>query len=219
MNKKMKDYENNSFLKWLDNFWYHNKAAVIIGAFAIILVSFATVQFFSKKEPDVFIYSVGSSGISAKAAEEFRADLAEKFASDYNGDGRVVVDLKSDSFVMTESANGKKYVYDPQSQMTEVQRFNMELAMGECVVYIMEPGFFSGNTPYMASLEDVLGYTPENSVQGKGMVIGDLIAYNTTKLGHFPREYIICIVEKNKRFGDEYYKGNAEFFKNLIEYR
>ena len=212
--------EKMTFLQWIDNFWYHNKAATIIGAFAILLVSVASCQFFTKKPPDVFVYSVGESGIAPKAADEFRSDMQDRFASDVNNDGKVVVDLKSDTFVMVDDGTGKKYVYDPSQQMTETQRFTMELGMfGECVVYIMDPSFFIPNVAYFASLEDVLGYTPENALEGKGIVLSDLIAYKTTSLIHFPEEYVICVVEKKDRFDDKYYEGNVEFFKKLVEYK
>ncbi len=212
--------EEVTFLEWIDNVWYHYKAPIIIGFFAILLVSFASVQMLAKNEPDVFIYSVGDSALSAKGADEFKEDMQEKFAKDVNGDGKVVVDLKSDTFTMVETDDGKKYVYNPSNQMTETQRFNMELGMGECVVYIMEKGFFSPNLAYIAPLSEVLGYVPENAVHGKGMRLGDLVAYKSTKLfKNFPEDYIICLAAKRDRFDEEYYKGNAEFLKALIEYR
>ena len=209
-----------SFREWIDNVWYHYKAPIIIGFFAILLVSFATAQMITKEEPDVFIYSVGDAALSAKAADEFKEDMSVKFAKDTNGDGKAVVDLKSDTFTMVQTEDGKKYVYNPNNQMTETQRFNMELGMGECVVYIMEPGFFTPNLAYIAPLESYLGYLPENAVNGRGIKLGDLIAYRSTKLFNtFPEDYIICLAAKRDRFDEEYYEGNAQFLKALIEYR
>lgn len=204
----------------MDNVWYHYKAPIIIGFFAILLVSFASVQMITKEDPDVFIYSVGDAALSAKAADEFKEDMAAKFAKDTNGDGKAVVDLKSDTFTMVQTEDGKKYVYNPNNQMTETQRFNMELGMGECVVYIMEPGFFTPNLAYIATFESYLGYVPENAVSGRGMRIGDLVAYRSTKMFNtFPEDYIICLAAKRDRFDEEFYEGNAQFLKALIEYR
>ena len=53
-----------SFLKWVDNFWYHNKAAVIIGFFVITGLLIGLTQLISKKSPDVFIYYVGHGKLS-----------------------------------------------------------------------------------------------------------------------------------------------------------
>ncbi|MBQ8758680.1 MAG: hypothetical protein IJZ20_03210, partial [Clostridia bacterium] len=138
---------------------------------------------------------------------------------DANGDGKSVVDLKFDKFVMTEDANGKRKVYNPSEQFSITERFNLELASGECVVYIMEPAFFAGNLDYLASLEEELGYLPEKAVDGKGIRLSDIDSYKaTTTLGYFPEDYIICLADREDRFDDAYYDGNVAFFKNLIEY-
>ncbi len=212
--------EKMTFLKWIDNFWYHNKAATIIGVFALIIVVIGMTQFLTKNEPDVFIYSVGHNvdNLTAVASDSFKDDMAAYFAQDYNGDGKVVVDYKEDAFVMVKTEEGNRYVYDPNAQMTETQRFNLELGMGDCVIYIMEPAFFNANTDYLADLQDVLGETPKNAVSGKGIEVSNLKAYRNTALSRFPEDYVICVSRKKSNFSDDYYAGNIEFFKNLVEY-
>lgn len=213
-----KPKEKNGFLKWVDNFWYHNKAAVIIGFFALIVVVVCVTQLAVKKSPDVFIYYVGHGKLTEVASEEFKEDMKTYFASDYNGDGKVVVDYKEDAFVMVQDGDGDRYVYDPTAQMDETQRFNLELGMGDCAVYIMEPAFFNANTDYIADLSDVVGYIPENAISGKGMKLSDLKAYKNTALNRYPSDYVICMARKKSNFSDSYYEGNADFFKKLIEY-
>ena len=211
--------EKKSFLKWLDNFWYHNKAAVIITLFVSVSLIIGFTQFFTKKSPDVFIYYVGHGALSDVASDQFKEQMQDYFAADYNGDGRVVVDYKEDAFVMVHTEEGDRYVYDPSAQMTETQRFNLELGMGDCVVYIMEPAFFNANTDYIASLEEVLGYVPKNAVAGKGIKVSDLKAYRNTALNRYPSDYVICLARKKSQFTDDYYSGNVEFFRNLVEYK
>lgn len=211
--------EKKSFLKWVDNFWYHNKAAVIISFFVITGLVIGLTQLISKKSPDVFIYYVGHGKLSDVASDEFKDQMEYYFASDYNGDGHVTVDYKEDAFVMVHTEEGDRYVYDPSAQMTETQRFNLELGMGDCVVYIMEPAFFNANTDYIADLEDVLGYLPKKQVSGKGIKVSDLKAYRNTALNRYPSDYVICMAVQKRGFTDEYYNGNAEFFRNLVEYK
>ena len=221
MNKDINNIpqENKSFLKWVDNFWYHNKAAVIIGFFVITGLLIGLTQLISKKSPDVFIYYVGHGKLSDVASDEFKDQMEYYFASDYNGDGHVTVDYKEDAFVMVHTEEGDRYVYDPSAQMTETQRFNLELGMGDCVVYIMEPAFFNANTDYIADLEDILGYLPKNQISGKGIKVSDLKAYRNTALHRYPSDYVICMAVQKKGFTDEYYNGNAQFFRNLVEYK
>ena len=210
--------EEVTFLGWLDNVWYHYKAAIVIAACAIVMASVASFQYFTREDHDVFLYLVGETGLAAADSKAFMDEMQEKFAPDASGDGKTVVDMKFDKFIMTEDANGKKHVYNPNEQLSATERFNLELASGECVVYIMQPEFFSANLAYLASLEEELGYLPENTVEGKGIRLSDLPAFGATlTLSYFPEEYIICLADRETRLDSAYYDGNVEFFKNLIE--
>ena len=212
--------EEVTFLEWLDNVWYHYKAGIVICAFALVMVIFAMTQFITRDEHDVFIYCVGEHGLTAEAGDKFMQEMQDCFTVDANGDGKKVVDLKVDKFVMTEDVNGKRIVFNPSEQLQMTERFNLELATGECVVYIMEPAFFKSNLNYLASLEDELGYLPENSVSGKGIVLRDLISYKATStMSYFPEDYVICLADREDRFDDDYYNGNVEFLDNLINYK
>lgn len=220
--KKTEPKEKMSFLKWIDNFWYHNKAAVIIGTVVLIVVTVCSVQMFSKRDPDVFIYFVGHGKLSSMAADEFVEDMQIKFAHDYNGDGKVVVDYKEDAFIMNESESGTRYVDNNLNNnvtFNKTQRFNLELGIvtGDCGIYIMEPAFFNANTSYVADLADVLGYVPDNAIAGKGIRLSDLRAYKSSALFGFPSDYVICMARKKEIFTDEYYDGHKRFFQNLVK--
>lgn len=211
--------EEVTFLGWLDNVWYHFKWHVIITFFALVIVIVGSVQFFSRQEHDVFIYVVGEQGLAAQDADKFMREMESAFAPDSNGDGEAVVDMKVDKFVMVETAGGKKALFNPSEQLSVTERFNLELATGECIVYILQPGFFMGNLDYLASFEETFGYTPEGAVEGKGIRLSDLAAYGATiTLGYFPEDYIICLADKESRYDEEYYNGNVQFLKNLVEW-
>ncbi len=207
-----------TFLQWLDNTWYHYKAPIVIGAFALVICIVGFSQCAMREEHDVFIYSVGRQGLSAQASDEFMAEMAETFASDANGDGKTVVDMKFDVFNMVKGENGRWKVFNPDKQVSETGRFQLELGNGECVVYIMDEGFFRGNLGYLASFEETLGYTPENAIEGKGIYLRDLDAYKATMtLGYFPEDYIICLADMEERIDKDYYMGNVKFLDNLIK--
>lgn len=211
--------ENVTFLGWLDNVWYHFKAPIVIGVFALVIVIVGMTQMIVREEHDVFVYCVGETGLSAKASDEFMQEMQSKFTVDYNSDGKKIVDLKVDKFIMTEDGAGNRIVYNPSEQLSISERFNLELAAGECVVYIMEPAFFRGNLDYLATFSDTLGYEPKGTVEGKGIRLSDLSAYKATfTLGYFPEDYIICLADKENRYDEEYYNSNVEFLRNVIEY-
>ena len=209
--------EKMTFLQWLDNFWYHHKAPTIIGAFALVMVVVASCQFFSKKEPDVFIYYVGETNIKVNS-ELMREELSVLCAEDYNGDGKTVVDYKKDEFVMVDEGDGKKQVYNPSEQSTTTMRFNLELMEGDAVIYIMDKSYFENNLDYFEELKNVLGYEHEDAISGKGIKLSDLYVYWNTSMKAYSEDCMICVRTKKDKFSDEYYEGNVEFFKNLVEY-
>lgn len=212
--------EEVTFLGWLDNVWYHFKAPIVIGFFALIIIVVGTTQMATREEHDVFVYCVGDMGLSAEAVDKFTSEMQDKFTPDSNGDGKNIADLKFDKFVMAENAAGKKIVFNPSEQLSVSERFNLELAAGECIVYIMEPAFFYGNLDYLASFEETLGYVPENAIEGKGIKMSDLKSYKATMtLSYFPEDYIICLADMEKRYEEDYYMGNVQFLENLIKYK
>ena len=41
----------------------------------------------------------------------------------------------------------------------------------------------------------------------------------TSTLGYFPDDYIICLADREDRYKKAYYDGNVEFLKKIVEFR
>ena len=80
--------------------------------------------------------------------------LIHIFAKDYNGDGVVTVDFKEEVYI-PEMVNSKP------NELSSSDKFNLELALGDCVIYIMDESFYRGNKDYMCDLKEILGFLPE----------------------------------------------------------
>lgn len=227
--------EEVTFLGWLDNVWYHFKAPIIIGAFALVVLIVGMTQMFSKKENDVFFYFIGEGGFTAQGRDMFVNELSESFHVDSNGDGDFVLDIKTEPFkLIVDEETGLKRIDDNAFEGTTLsQRFNLEVMGGDCIIYIMEPAFFKANLDYLASFEEELGFVPEKAIMGKGIKLSDLDFYwqeyygedvariqkQTSTLGYFTDDYIICLADRESRYDDDYYEGNVEFLRQLIEFR
>ena len=227
--------EQVTFLGWLDNVWYHYKAHIIIGAFALAIAVTGITQCAAKKYNDVFIYYIGEHSLTVEAREMFVNDVSESFFVDSNDDKECVVDIKYDSFKLEiDELTGKPTIdKDAYEGNTIAQRFNLEVMNGDCIIYIMEPAFFNANLDYLASFEEELGYVPEKAIKGKGIKLSDLDFYwqeyygeevaeiqkQTSTLGYFSGDYIICLADRESRFDDDYYDGNVEFLRKLIEFK
>lgn len=210
------DRKQNSFIKFIDNIWYHYKFIILIGIAAFIMLSFAMCQMIKKVSPDIFIYHITSQGLTAVSKDEFTDSLGE-IADDYNGDGKVKVDLKEEVYALSPTN-----VVRP-NEISPTDSFNLELAHGECMIYIMDKTFYEGNKQFMEDLDVIFGYIPEKSVDNKAFILSDLAVYRKYPVLHeFSEDSYICL--RKKRVGvfgmdSESYSHHIDFFKKLIEYK
>lgn len=210
----MKNYSDKSFVKMVENIWYHYKWAIIIGSLALVMLIAGLMQLASQKAPDVFIYHVSSEGVTVKSVERLTDSLSE-LASDYNRDGVVNVDFKEEIYVPDAISAG-------EGQLSVTDSFNLELFAGECVIYIMDESFYLGNRDYMVDLVDVLGYVPVGAYDDKALLLSQLPAYESTPgLMDLPAESFICI--RKERIGlnemdESVYANNLDFFRKFVEF-
>lgn len=210
----MNENRENSLIKFAENIWYHYKWAIMIVSFFVVVLVVCITQQMSNKKPDVFIYHVSSAGLTATSVENLR-DCLSGFAVDYNGDGVVNVDYKEEIYIAdTISVAG--------GQLSVTDSFNLELFAGECVIYIMDESFYKGNSDYMVSIEDILGYLPDGAYDDKALLLSELPAYKTAPgLCDLPRESFICV--RKKRIGlnemdSKDYDNNLDYFRKFVEF-
>ena len=201
----------SKFFKFFENIWYHYKYVILISLAAIIMISVATCQALSKKEPDVFVYHISTKGLSVAAKEHFLQNV-ELVASDYNGDGVTKADFKEDVYIPEGG------ISTVQTGLGAMESFNFELALGDCIIYIMDESFFKQNEEYMADLTEVTGRKIDFAVDGKGVKIKDLPSFSKLSgLSYFKDEYI-CIKMKKDGMSESEYANHVSFFKALLDY-
>lgn len=202
-----------SFIKFVDNLWYHYKYVIIIALASIIVLSIALFNTVSQKEPDIFIYHISTQGLTAASKENFTKTMVLA-AEDYNDDGVITVDLKEE--VYTPSL----HTVQAYGQLTVTESFNLELALGECMIYIMDKNFYEGNKQYMKRLDEAIGYMPEFAYEDKAILLSDLPGYkNLPGLHDLAPESYLCLREKRTGMDENAYKAHMDFLKNLIEYK
>lgn len=82
-----------SFKKRVGNFWYHNKFTLIVGVFVFIAVGYMIYDVVSKTKPDMTVLVTLDNGMSYRTDELEK--FFEKYCEDYNGDGKVYVEIVS----------------------------------------------------------------------------------------------------------------------------
>ncbi len=83
------------------NFWYHHKAVILIAAAFAVILTIVLVQMLGRSNPDVYLLYAGPEYVTPNQNQAF-CDLLETMIPDYNGDGKVYVQL-NDMVFLTDS--------------------------------------------------------------------------------------------------------------------
>ena len=133
-------------------------------------------------------------------------------AKDYNGDGTVNIDFKEEVYI-------PEMINSSPNELSSSDKFNLELAIGDCVIYIMDESFYRGNKQYMCDLEDVLGYLPDMAYDDRALLLSALPAYKTVPgLRDFDPNSYLCLRQKRVGMKDSVYDAHVDFFKRLVEF-
>lgn len=222
----MEKTEKLTFAEWWENTWYHYKWMIIFGAMLVALVVISCVQLFSNAKPDVDILHVGPMYISPEVAEDIEETVGG-LSEDYNDDGEIAVnilDITVNKFGTTEE-NAVNY----DENNAALQRFQTEIRAGDAVIYLLDEYYFDicVQEGLLTPLDEVIddAYMPENVIDGYGVKLSELDAYNLSGLSGVPDTAILCLrrsPEKDElKYGrkQETWEGNRETFVNIIEYR
>ena len=91
-----------TFREWLEHIWYYYKWQILILGLIAVFVIIATVQLFTKSDPDVGIMVVGKTTLTAEGTADFK-EVCYSLMSDYNDDGEKSVNYLE----LTVSENGE----------------------------------------------------------------------------------------------------------------
>ncbi|MGI6197322.1 MAG: hypothetical protein ACOYIO_09650 [Eubacteriales bacterium] len=207
----MNDTKPQTLAKKIENLWYHEKYVILAILAALIMVGFALAQSLSKKTPDIAVYHISQIGLTASSQDNFRESM-KLIAKDYNGDGTVNIDFKEEVYI-------PEMINSSPNELSSSDKFNLELAMGDCVIYIMDESFYRGNKQYMCDLEDVLGYLPDMAYDDRALLLSALPAYKTVPgLRDFDPNSYLCLRQKRVGMKDSVYDAHVDFFKRLVEF-
>lgn len=132
-------------IRWLDNFWYHYKWPVIIGAFFLTVFIICTVQMITRESYDLYVRYVGNAVITETQYKDMESSL-ENLGGDVNGDGEKAANFARVPYVSDDEENPYK---------NDINKGARETMTGMIVqpyyIYIMDKGAyetFKGNNIY-----------------------------------------------------------------------
>lgn len=222
----MEKTEKLTFREWLENMWYHYKWLIIFGGLLIMFVVISLFQYFSTNDPDVNILHVGPMYISPTNAEKMEETVGG-LSKDYNDDGEMTVNLLDITINKFGTTEENAINYDQNN--SGLQRFQTEVRAGDAVIYLLDKEFFDicVEEKLLTPLDEVIddAYMPENVIDGYGVYLSELDAYELPGLSSVPDTAILCLrrnPEKDDiKYGrtEEVWDGNRRTFVNIIKYR
>lgn len=222
----MENTEKLTPREWIENMWYHYKWLIIFGGLLIIFLVISCFQFLSNDEPDVNILHMGPMYISPEVADRIEETIGG-FSDDYNDDGDktvAILDITVNKFGTDES---NTFNYDQYNK--SLQRFQTEIRAGDAVIYLLDKEYFDicVQESLLTPLDEVIddAYMPENTVEGYGVPVTELDAFDLEGLSNVPDTAILCLRRSPEhdeiKYGrkQETWEGNRKTFVNIIKYR
>lgn len=223
--------EKMTFRQKIENFWYHNKFAVIvISVFAIfIIVSF--VQLMTKSSPDANFLYMGPASVAFSGENQIQESMAEVIKDDYNGDGKKYIDyIELTSLDTNESFNDTNGDFATgyttmQVQQTVGESFAAHIIAGDSMIYLLDEQYFNAakQTNVLMPLSEALGYTPDFAVNEYAVYLCDLDIYYLPGLRLLPKSTLLCIrypvtLTAGKSKVEKREKCNLSVFRDMFSY-
>ena len=208
-------------IQWVENFWYNYKWFVVLFLVVATFIGIATVQYFTKSEPDVSVLYVGSKNLSDADCKRIIASTESRI-SDWNEDGKIKVNLKN--FVLLSD-----YGLLTQGQKTQVreeyQEYSEEILSGDGAILLLDDYFFRelSQDGALVNLYEVYDVLPPAAVSDFGLRLGDTSLYREGGYASLPKDTVMCLkfspvisgetAEERARMD----QINREIFRELVQ--
>ena len=198
----------NKFLKWFDNYWFHYKWPTIGIAFALIVVLICTLQMCTKEKEDITILYAGPFTPSNEQSVVINDIFNNTLPKDYDGDGvknvvinryQIYSEEQIKEIMSSVDEFGVRGFVDRSVNADQYQTYNTYLLTGESSVLLLDPWLFehlvnNGNGVLMP-LADVFDGVPENNLDGYGITLGETELYGEyAALRALPSDTVVCLM-------------------------
>ena len=204
--QKAEIYTDNKALKWVENFWYHNKWLVLIVSFFVIVLVVCTLQTCSKKEEDIKITYAGPAYLSvehiANIESVFEYVMPEDFDKNGEKDASLLVYQTYSEEQIKEieaqtDADGRGGYVDRNHSSTNYENFYKYIQTGDSAICLVDASIYENlkKNDRLLELSSALGYSCDSSPDGYGIKLGDLEIYSAYgALRELPEDTVLCIL-------------------------
>ncbi len=228
----------NRFLKWLDNFWYHNKWAIIICAIFLFAFIVCVAQCASREVSDAYVTFAGGFEVKDKekaALEEILNGLSE----DIDSKDPMTVGVVSHTFyseeelraLFTDEENGFDNEGYNRARQPNVERFsNLSdyVMTGECSIWFVSEAVYAElnmQKKLAVPLKSTFGSVPASAYDNCAVCLVDteFYQYYREKLSFLPEDTLIVLTNPNAVWGasanEKQYGRVKALYRAIIEFK
>ena len=190
----------SKLLSKLDNFWYHYKWGVIIGAFFLVVLIVGLVQIFNRTATDAAVTFAGPAYISPNQCAEIETELGKIIPEDYTGDGNKTVKFSNYTIYYENDLKGMdSSQIDLSQNTTNKGNYDDYVSSGECSIYFVGVELYKNFVARerLQSISDLFGEDLPSGIteDGYGVRLGDLPIYELDAFKVMPADTYICLTK------------------------
>ncbi len=216
----------SKLLSKLDNFWFHYKWVVIIGAFFLVVLIVGLVQIFNRTEIDVAATFAGPAYISPNQCADIETELGKIIPEDYTGDGNKTVKFSNYTIYYENDLKGMdSSQIDLSQNTTNKSNYDDYVSSGECSIYFVGAELYKNFVTHdrLQSMSDLFGETlPVGTTEdGYGVRLGDLPIYELDAFKVLPADTYICLAKPyiyGESSKEDTYAQMIECYKAIINF-
>ncbi len=217
------------FLGWLDNYWYHYKWVTLGVAFALIVVIICTVQMCTKEKDDLVVVYAGRNTLSPDEAHNICEVLEAVCPDDFDGNGDKSIAIStygilSESQIKEEQERDSEVYIDRSHNAEQYDTYYSYTMTGESSVLFLDAWLYEElvSADRLVSLDDALGYTPDNAYGEYGVRLGDTVLYSQYGVMQLlPEDTVVCLMKPyvvGKSSKEKYYAYEEQMFEAIVKF-
>lgn len=150
--EKSEPYRPKTFKEKIINFWYHYKAAVIIGVVLLAIVSYGTYDWLTQTKYDLTVLLTTKEGYIPQEEQDYLISRLSPYVADVTGNGEIEILIIN--------------IYGAGSDMTASQKLMATLSTGDIAMLLtddaMYTDYFQGLGTNFVDLQKEFGVNTQN---------------------------------------------------------
>ena len=224
-------------IKWLDNFWYHNKWLVIIGVFFAVAVIIMTTQFITRDKYDAMILYTGPRIPTANQTLDIQSAFEDVMIKEYDNNGKKEVSLNSLFLMTDEQLKDDRYTHDEVGNPLYIntgdmvntkQQFTTQIFVGEALICLLDPAWYDlvAKQDAFVPLDELIDKVPDNAYDECALYLRDTgFGQYFTALNALPEDTLICFRRmsstsglKDEKEESKRYEYNKQYFIDILKF-